>query len=341
MRYTQHRRRAADRRLRDRHGAAGRDRRSSRRAGSGPGEMHRRRPGRGQALPATARSRTCSPRRTPYGKWIERHHVDSTSSSSRHAPSRRAFARGRAAPPPARRRLSPSRIWRLILASRWSRTARKPSARWATTRRSRCCRDKYRGLHHFFRQNFSQVTNPPIDCLRERRVMSLKTRLRQSRQHPRRGPEPEPTCCSSKARSLTNAEFEAMRELHRRHRRRDRLHLRRPTAGPTPARTPSSASARRPRRRCAAAATHVVLTDEHVRRRPRADADDPGGRRACTPTWCARRCAPSPRSTCARRECLDVHYFAVLIGVGATTVNAYLARRAIADRHAPRPVRRA
>src|SRR5690606_30270775 len=37
--------------------------------------------------------------------------------------------------------------------------------------------DRYRGLHHFFRQNFSQVTNPPIDSLREKRVMSLKTRL--------------------------------------------------------------------------------------------------------------------------------------------------------------------
>ena len=37
--------------------------------------------------------------------------------------------------------------------------------------------DGYRGLHHFFRQNFSQVTNPPIDSLRERRVMTLKTRL--------------------------------------------------------------------------------------------------------------------------------------------------------------------
>ncbi len=37
--------------------------------------------------------------------------------------------------------------------------------------------DQYRGLHHFFRQNFSQVTNPPIDSLREKRVMSLKTRL--------------------------------------------------------------------------------------------------------------------------------------------------------------------
>ncbi|MBV9522747.1 MAG: glutamate synthase large subunit, partial [Alphaproteobacteria bacterium] len=31
-------------------------------------------------------------------------------------------------------------------------------------------------------------------------------------------------------------------------------------------------------------------------------------------------------------ECMDVHYFAVLIGVGATTVNAYLAQETIADR---------
>ncbi len=37
--------------------------------------------------------------------------------------------------------------------------------------------DKYRPLNHFFRQNFSQVTNPPIDSLRENKVMSLKTRF--------------------------------------------------------------------------------------------------------------------------------------------------------------------
>jgi len=37
--------------------------------------------------------------------------------------------------------------------------------------------DKYRPLYHFFRQNFSQVTNPPIDSLRESKVMSLKTRF--------------------------------------------------------------------------------------------------------------------------------------------------------------------
>src|SRR5690606_35753639 len=38
--------------------------------------------------------------------------------------------------------------------------------------------DKYRPLSHYFRQNFSQVTNPPIDPLRETRVMSLKTRFK-------------------------------------------------------------------------------------------------------------------------------------------------------------------
>jgi glutamate synthase (NADPH) large chain len=37
--------------------------------------------------------------------------------------------------------------------------------------------DRYRPLYHYFRQNFSQVTNPPIDSLRENKVMSLKTRF--------------------------------------------------------------------------------------------------------------------------------------------------------------------
>ena len=33
--------------------------------------------------------------------------------------------------------------------------------------------DRYRPLYHFFRQNFSQVTNPPIDSLRENKVITL------------------------------------------------------------------------------------------------------------------------------------------------------------------------
>ena len=37
--------------------------------------------------------------------------------------------------------------------------------------------NNYRPISHYFRQNFSQVTNPPIDSLRENQVMSLKTRF--------------------------------------------------------------------------------------------------------------------------------------------------------------------
>jgi glutamate synthase domain-containing protein 2/glutamate synthase domain-containing protein 1/glutamate synthase domain-containing protein 3/very-short-patch-repair endonuclease len=37
--------------------------------------------------------------------------------------------------------------------------------------------EHYRGLHHFFRQHFSQVTNPPIDPLRETHAMSLATKV--------------------------------------------------------------------------------------------------------------------------------------------------------------------
>ena len=37
---------------------------------------------------------------------------------------------------------------------------------------------EYRPLSHYFRQNFAQVTNPPIDPLRESAVMSLKTRFK-------------------------------------------------------------------------------------------------------------------------------------------------------------------
>ena len=39
-------------------------------------------------------------------------------------------------------------------------------------------------------------------------------------------------------------------------------------------------------------------------------------------------------------ECLDTHYFAVLIGVGATTVNAYLAQESHRRPSRARPVRR-
>ena len=57
------------------------------------------------------------------------------------------------------------------------RTRAKRSARWATTRRCRCCRTQSRSLYDYFRQQFAQVTNPPIDPLRESIVMSLQTQI--------------------------------------------------------------------------------------------------------------------------------------------------------------------
>ncbi|HSR70858.1 MAG TPA: glutamate synthase central domain-containing protein, partial [Kiloniellales bacterium] len=69
--------------------------------------------------------------------------------------------------------------------------------------------DGARGLHHYFRQNFSQVTNPPIDSLRERQVMTLKTRLGNLGNVLE---EDEAQCRLLQLESpvLSNAEFEAM-----------------------------------------------------------------------------------------------------------------------------------
>jgi glutamate synthase (NADPH/NADH) large chain len=188
----------------------------------------------------------------------------------------------------------------------------------------------YRGLHHFFRQNFSQVTNPPIDSLRERRVMTLKTRLGNLGNIL---DEDASQCRLLQLETpvLSNAEFAAMREY----------------MGETAAEIDCTFAAgagdgalrdaiRRIQQEAEDAVrggcTHVILSDERV------DAA-----RAAIPmilatgavhSYLVRQQLRTFTSLNVRSaECLDVHYFAVLIGVGATTVNAYLAQETIAERH--------
>ena len=48
------------------------------------------------------------------------------------------------------------------------------SARWATTRRWPALSDQPRMLYDYFKQLFAQVTNPPIDSIREEVIMSLE-----------------------------------------------------------------------------------------------------------------------------------------------------------------------
>ena len=59
----------------------------------------------------------------------------------------------------------------------WPRMRARRLARWEMTRRCRCCRRQVRSLYDYFRQQFAQVTNPPIDPLRESIVMSLQTQI--------------------------------------------------------------------------------------------------------------------------------------------------------------------
>jgi len=190
--------------------------------------------------------------------------------------------------------------------------------------------DRYRGLHHFFRQNFSQVTNPPIDSLREKRVMTLKTRLGNLGNIL---DEEESQCRLLQLDSpvLSNAEFLAMRDYMAETAAEVDCTFD-PSGGETALREGLSRIQRLAEDAVRGGKTHLVLTDEKV-----------GAERAAIPmilataavhTHLMRQKLRTFTSVNVRSgECIDVHYFAVLIGVGATTVNAYLAQEAIADRH--------
>ena len=188
--------------------------------------------------------------------------------------------------------------------------------------------NQYRPLSHYFRQNFSQVTNPPIDSLRESQVMSLKTRfgnLRNVLEEARE--QTEILLLSSPV--LTNAQFQAMVKQfadkaavidctfdgNAEHGLRDAtLRVRAEVEDAVRSGT-----------------GHIVLTDK---------AQDDS--RVAMPmilatsavhTWLTQK---GLRTFCSLNvqagECIDPHYFAVLIGAGATTVNAYLALDSLADR---------
>ena len=63
-----------------------------------------------------------------------------------------------------------------------------------------------------------------------------------------------------------------------------------------------------------------------------AAADDPGHRRGAHATWWREGLRSYVSIIVRSAECLDTHYFAVLVGVGATAVNAYLAQESFQDR---------
>ncbi len=189
--------------------------------------------------------------------------------------------------------------------------------------------DKYRPLSHFFRQNFSQVTNPPIDSLREFRVMSLKTRFGNLKNVLDESSSQIETLVLESP-FVGNAQFAALLE-----------HLGDSVAavdctydadGGEGALNEGLARIRSEVEDAVrSGAGHIVLTDEQQNENRVAmpmilatSAVHSGLTRKGLRTFCSI----NVRSA----ECIDPHYFAVLIGSGATVVNAYLAEDSLADR---------
>ncbi|QGY00070.1 glutamate synthase large subunit [Roseovarius faecimaris] len=186
---------------------------------------------------------------------------------------------------------------------------------------------QYRPLSHYFRQNFSQVTNPPIDSLREYRVMSLKTRFGNLKNVlDESGAQTEIMVLESPF--VGNAQWDAlMQEFNAEVARIDCTFA--------PGKGALQAGLERIRAEAEDAvrsgAGHLVLSDEGV-------SDSRIGMPMILATSAVHShltrkglrtfCSLNVRSA----ECIDPHYFAVLVGAGATVVNAYLAEDSINDR---------
>lgn len=191
--------------------------------------------------------------------------------------------------------------------------------------------DKPRLISQFFRQNFSQVTNPPIDSLRERHVMSLKTRFGNLANILDTG-ETANKVLVLESPVLTNNDWARLKghfgDLAA------EIDCTFPAGGgPETLRAAITDIRFQAEQAVRAGATELFLTDEHVGPDRIAIAGVLAA--AAVHTHLVRKGLRSYASVNIRSaECLDTHYYAVLIGVGATTVNAYLAEASIADRHA-------
>ncbi|MCI5086965.1 MAG: glutamate synthase large subunit [Rhodovulum sp.] len=189
--------------------------------------------------------------------------------------------------------------------------------------------EKYRPLSHFFRQNFSQVTNPPIDSLREYRVMSLKTRFGNLKNVlDEDSSQTEILVLDSPF--VGNAQFDEM--VSHFNAPMVEIDCTFPVNGGNDALRAGLARIRSEAEEAVrSGAGHIVLTDQNQ-----------GEDKVAMPmilatsavhSWLTRKGLRTFTSINVRAaECIDPHYFAVLIGCGATTVNAYLAEDSLADR---------
>ncbi|WP_395645137.1 glutamate synthase large subunit [Terricaulis sp.] len=193
--------------------------------------------------------------------------------------------------------------------------------------------EQTRPLSHYFRQNFSQVTNPPIDPLREGRVMTLTTRFKNLGNILAQD-ETQANVYVLSSPILTNGMYARLaKELG------DDIARIDCTFAPR-ANEDASVALRAAIDRIRAQAVHAVATEKRSQV-VLTDDEQSEDRIACPMILVvsavhSHLVAKGLRSYCSisvrSAECLDPHYVAVLIGCGATTVNPYLAFDTIGDR---------
>jgi len=188
--------------------------------------------------------------------------------------------------------------------------------------------DKYRPLSHFFRQNFSQVTNPPIDSLRENEVMSLKTRFGNTGNILDFENLTKDNIYVLESPVLSNAQFDKFLNFFKKNikildctfhinqslkKRLDEL------------RSEAEVSVRE-------GTKHIILSDKKVdeNKAPIPMALAIGAINSKLVNLGIRGFASINVQT---SEVLDTHSFAVLLGVGATTINSYIAFDSIYQRY--------
>jgi len=188
--------------------------------------------------------------------------------------------------------------------------------------------DKYRPLSHFFRQNFSQVTNPPIDSLRESEVMSLKTRFGNTGNILDFENLTEENIYVLESPILSNSQFEKFKIFFNKKMKvldctfkinqslKERL---------DELRFEAEIAVREGGR-------HLILSDKEVNEKkvPVPMALAIGAINSRLVDLGIRGFASINVET---SEVLDTHSFAVLLGVGATTINSYIAFDSIFQRY--------
>jgi glutamate synthase (NADPH/NADH) large chain len=189
-----------------------------------------------------------------------------------------------------------------------------------------------RPLAHYFRQNFSQVTNPPIDPLREARVMSLNTRFKNlGAIRAKDGALDEIYMLDSPI--LSNGMYERLIKFVSDGLLKIDCTFKRPEHPGSGAALREAIESLREQAEQAVrgGASHLVLTDE-------AQGADrlpipmilavAGVHRRLLETGLRAKCCITVRVA----ECFDPHACAVIIGSGATCVNPYLLFDVMHDR---------